>query len=168
MALTEIEVRTYQEMDREVCRRLWEELVAWHAEIYNDPGIGGPTPGLHFDKHLEEAGPDHLLVAVIDGKVVGLIGYLVAEEEVEVEPLIVSGSFRGRGVGSVLLDAVVKRVEGSGVKFLNVRPVARNLKALEFFRKRGFDKIGRVELFIDYTGGTWKEDLRLFDLDFGY
>jgi len=49
-----------------------------------------------------------------------------------------------------------------------VRPVARNKRALEFFRSRGFNKIGRVELFVDYTGKDWKEDLKLFDLEFGY
>ena len=166
--LDEIEVRGYREGDRDACRRLWEELTVWHREIYDDPTIGGPEPGLHFDEHLAKAGPEHLLVAVAGDTVVGLVGYLVAEEEIEVEPLVVSRSHRSRGVGTMLLDAVVKRVEGSGIKFLTVRPVVRNKKALEFFRSRGFDKVGRIELFVDYTGGNWKKDLRLFELDFGY
>ena len=164
----EIEVRGYREGDRDACRRLWEELTVWHREIYGNPAIGGPEPGLHFDEHLVKAGPERLLVAVAGGTIVGLVGYLVAEEEVEVEPLVVSGSYRGRGIGSMLLDAVVKRIEGTGIKFLTVRPVMRNIKALEFFRSRGFDKVGRIELFVDYTGGNWKKDLRLFEFDFGY
>jgi len=112
------------------------------------------------------------MVAVSGDEVVGLVGMLWPDErsieEIEVEPLIVSGSHRGKGVGSMLLDAVIKRVEGKGIKYLTVRPVMRNVKALEFFRKRGFDKVGRVELFIDYTDREWKKNLSLLDLDFEY
>jgi ribosomal protein S18 acetylase RimI-like enzyme len=107
-------------------------------------------------------------VATDGDMVVGLVGFLVTEEEVEVEPLIVAESHRGRGIGSMLVESVVDRIGKTGIKFLSVRPVARNKKALEFFRSKGFDKIGRIELFIDYTGREWKDDLRFFDLDFGY
>ena len=166
--LDEIEVRGYCDGDRDACRRLWEELTVWHREIYCDPRIGGAEPGLYFDEHLAKTGSEHLFVAVAGGRIVGLVGYLVEDEEVEVEPLVVTRSHRGRGIGSMLLDAAVKRLERTGIKFLTVRPVVRNTKALELFRTRGFDKVGRVELFIDYTGGSWKKDLRLFELDFGY
>lgn len=166
--MDEVEVREYQEKDRDACRQLWKELTIWHRRIYNDSSIGGPEPGLYFDKHLAKTGPDHLLVAVTGAKVVGLVGYLVFDEEIEIEPLVVAESWRGKGTGKMLLDTLMKRVEGTGIKFLTVRPTARNVMALEFFRNRGFDKIGRIELFIDYTGGKWKEDLKLFDLDFGY
>ena len=167
--LADLEVREYREADKEACRRLWKELTIKHRQIYNDPEIGGPDPGLHFDKHLEAVKPEQLMVAVADGEVVGLVGYLVlGEEEVEVEPIVVAESHRGKGIGSLLLDAVVSKFEGTGIKFLDVRPVLRNVKALEFFRKRGFDKLGRIELFIDYSDREWKKGLQIFDLDFEY
>jgi ribosomal protein S18 acetylase RimI-like enzyme len=166
--LGEIEVRGYSEGDRDACRRLWEELTVWHREIYGDPSIGGTEPGLYFDEHLAKTGSEHLIVAVAGTTVVGLVGYMVEDEEVEVEPLVVTRSHRGRGIGSMLLDEVVKRLERTGIRYLTVRPVVRNTKALEFFRSRGFDKVGRIELFIDYTSGSWKKDLRLFELDFRY
>lgn len=166
--LANVKIRGYHEKDKEACRRLWEELTTWHRDIYGDPSIGGPEPGFHFDEHLAKAGSNHLLVAVVDGKVVGLAGYLVEDKEVEVEPLVVSTAYRGRGVGSMLLETVVKRVTRMGVSFLTVRPVARNRRAIEFFRERGFDKVGHVELFIDCSGGRWKRGLKLFDQEFGY
>jgi GNAT superfamily N-acetyltransferase len=166
--LGDIVIRGYRSEDKEACRGLWAELTQWHRNIYGDQGIGGPDPGMHFDEHLEKAGAEHLLVATDGDRVVGLVGFLVTEEEVEVEPLIVAESHRGGGIGSMLVEAVVDRVGKMGIKFLSVRPVARNKKALEFFRSKGFDKIGRIELFIDYTGREWKDDLRFFDLDFGY
>jgi len=168
MHLADIVIRDYRSEDKESCRNLWAELTQWHRDIYGDQGIGGPQPGLHFDEHLKLTGADHILVAVDGDQAVGLVGYLVQDEEIEVEPLIVSKSYRGRGIGSMLLNSVVDRVSKTGIKFLSVRPVARNKKAVEFFRAKGFDKIGRVELFIDYTGREWKEDLKFFDLEFGY
>jgi ribosomal protein S18 acetylase RimI-like enzyme len=164
--LSEIQIRGYQGKDLEGCREIWEELTAWHREIYDDPTIGGLNPGLYFDIHLEKAGPDHLLVALDGGTVVGLTGYLLVEGDAEVEPLVVRKTHRGRGIGTMLLDALVRRLESTGVKYLSVRPVIRNVKAIEFFRTHGFDKLGRVELFIDYTGNLWKKDLKLFDMDF--
>lgn len=164
--MAEIQIREYQGQDLNGCRELWEELTAWHREIYSDPTIGGENPGLYFDTHLAKAGPKHLFVALDGDDVVGLAGYLLVEGEAEVEPLVVRNTHRGRGIGTMLLDAVVRRLEGTGIKSLTVRPVMRNVRAIEFFRKRGFDKLGRVELFIDYTGSNWKKDLKLFDLEF--
>ncbi len=166
--MDEIEVRGYREGDKDACRRLWEELTVRHRELYGDPTIGGAEPGLYFDKHLAKSGPEHLFVAVAGDEVVGLVGYLVEDGEIEVEPLVVSRLQRGRGIGTKLLDTVMKHLERTGMRYLSVRPVMRNTKALEFFRNRGFDKVGRIELFIDYTGGDWKKDLRMFDLDFEY
>ncbi len=164
--MSEIQIREYRTQDLDGCRELWEELTVWHREIYDDPTIGGANPGLYFDTHLEKAGPEHLLVALDGAKVVGLTGYLLSEGEAEVEPLVVRKTHRGMGIGTMLIDALVKRVESTGLKYLNVRPVTRNVKAIEFFRSHGFDKMGRVELFIDFTGSRWKKGLELLDMDF--
>jgi len=166
--LGDIEIRGYLPRDLDGCRRLWEELTLEHRQIYGDPNIGGDDPGSHFDKHLTITGPEHLVVAVDKGTVVGLGGYIMMEGEAEVEPLVVSAKYRMKGIGSRLLKAIVEQLEGTGIRFLNVRPVMRNRKAFEFFRHKGFDKVGRVELFIDYTGRDWKKDLKLFDMDFEY
>ena len=164
----DVEIRSYREEDKEACRELWKELTLWHREIYDDSSIGGNEPGLYFDEHLAKAGPDHLFVAVCGGAVVGLTGYIMMGSEAEVEPLVVSTEFRGRGIGTLLLEEVARRLKGTGIRYLNVRPVTRNIKALEFFRSHGFDKLGRIELFIDYTGQEWKKDLKLFDMEFEY
>jgi len=50
-----IEIREYQEKDRDACRRLWRELTVWHRDIYSDPTIGA-EPGLYFDEHLAKTG----------------------------------------------------------------------------------------------------------------
>ena len=98
-----IEIRSYLPSDKESCRSLWRELTEWHRKIYQDPSIGGLRPEDYFDKHLARVGADHLWVAVIDSKIIGLIGLIMDEKEAEIEPLIVSEEYRNLGVGSRLI-----------------------------------------------------------------
>ncbi len=164
--MSRIKIRGYEDKDKAGCRKLWEELTVWHREIYGDPNIGGSDPGLYFDTHLSKAGPEHLLVALHGETPVGLAGYLLANNEAEVEPLVVSAKYRGRGIGTLLLDEIVRRLEESDINYLSVRPVMRNTKAIGFFRNHGFNKLGHVELFMDFTGQDWKKDIKLLGMEF--
>ncbi len=161
-------IRRYREEDRASCRMLWEELTVKHREIYDDPSIGGDEPGLYFDKHLALASPEHIFVATEGLRVVGLSGYLINGNEAIVEPLVVTQSRRGLGIGTKLLETLIGDLDRTAIKYLTVKPAARNAAAMAFFRKRGFDKLGMVELFMDFSGAEWKSGARLLDLDFEY
>jgi GNAT superfamily N-acetyltransferase len=163
-----ITIRKYHPSDLESCRSLWEELTEWHRHIYEDPNIGGSDPGRFFDEHLSKVGTDNLWVAVQDGAVVGLTGLMGEGEEAEVEPLVVNETCRKKGIGGSLMEHVMAEARRRGVRYLSVRPVARNVEAIGFFFNRGFVNIGHVELFMDLSEGEWRKGLRLFDLDFRY
>ena len=160
-------IRKYQDDDKEQRRVLWRELTEWHREIYGDPSIGGEHPEDHFDKHLAKVGPDHLWVAVHSSLVVGLVG-LVIDEEAEVEPLIVSEAYRGKGIGTQLIKSVVSAARTKGVKFLNVGPVGRNIQAIQFLCKQGFSNLGHIELFMDFSNRVWKPGPEIFGCRFHF
>ena len=164
----DILIRKYSPEDYDACRSLWAELTEWHRQIYSDDSIGSPDPAAHFDDHLSRAGADRLLVAESESKVIGLTGLMLHGDEAEVEPLVVSASVRSRGIGSLLLEAVVNEARKLGVSYLSVRPVARNAEAIAFFRGSGFVNIGHVELFMDFSERRWTPGVRLHDLDFHY
>ena len=166
--MTEIVIRKYLPTDLESCRSLWRELTEWHRQIYQDPSIGGAYPEEYFDKHLADVGADRLWVAVLESQMAGLVGLMVKEEEAEIEPLIVSRPYRHKGVGRSLIEVVVSEARRLGVKFLSVRPVARNVEAITFLHKQGFKNIGHIELFIDFTDQRWKEGLKLFNIQFNF
>lgn len=161
-------IRRYHPADLDSCRSLWRDLTERHREIYGDPSIGGQEPEDFFDKHLRKIGAKNFWVAVVRGKVVGLLGMIIEEDEAEMEPVVVHGSHRGKGVGSALVATAVKEAMKLGVKYLDVRPVARNADAIKFFRERGFENIGRIELFMDFTDKQWKPGIELHDLPFRY
>jgi N-acetylglutamate synthase-like GNAT family acetyltransferase len=164
-------IRPYAPADLESCRALWVDLTQRHRDIYEDPSIGGETPGLYFDRHLARVGADHIWVAEYEGKVLGLVGLIVEDQEAEVEPIVVAPGYRRHGIGRALLNAMVLEAEKLKVRFLNVRPVARNAEAIAFFNKAGFRLLGHMELCMELRPsppGAWKSGLELFDRSFDY
>jgi len=93
---------------------------------------------------------------------------ILDDEEAEMEPVVVHHSHRGKGVGSALVGMAIKEAERLGVKYLNVKPVARNAEAIKFFRAKGFENIGRIELFMDFSDKRWKTGIEVHDLQFRY
>jgi GNAT superfamily N-acetyltransferase len=161
-------VRRYRKSDRESCRRLWRELTEWHRKIYKDPTIGAPNSENWFDEHLKKVGARNIWVAVLDRRVIGLLGMLFERTEAEMEPVIVDPSYRGKGVGGALVKTAILEARRLGVRYLNVRPVARNAEAIRFFKEMGFENIGRVELFMDFSGKKWRKGIELHDVPFKY
>ncbi|HDD70317.1 MAG TPA: GNAT family N-acetyltransferase [Candidatus Bathyarchaeota archaeon] len=161
-------IRKYEEADREQCRSLWRELTEWHRELYQDETIGGEHPEDYFDRHLAKVGADKLWVAVYDSKVVGLTGLIVAENEAEIEPLIVSEAYRGRGIGKKLIAKVVSEAREMGVRLLSIKPVARNVKTIKFLYMLGFKNLGHIELFMDFSDYKWKTGPELFECNFNF
>jgi GNAT superfamily N-acetyltransferase len=158
----------YSQYDRKSCRKLWIELTDWHRQIYQDPSIGGLHPEDYFDKHLAKIGAKHLWVAATDQKVIGFGGLIVNDEEAEIEPLVVSKHYRNKGVGIKLVEALLLEARRLEIKYLSVKPVARNIEAIKFFYKRGFTKVGHIQLFIDFTNKQWKKGLKLFNCEFNF
>lgn len=140
-----------EKMMRNLARSLWRELTEWHRKIYQDPRIGGEHPEEYFDKHLAKVGPNKLWVAAQCSKVIGLVGLMVEGNEVEIEPLIVSKAYRGKGMGKQLLEAVISEARKMGIRFLCIKPVARNVKTIKFLYKQGFKTLGEIELLMDFS-----------------
>lgn len=156
---TSFVIRKYQNEDRKQCRFLWRELTEWHREIYQDPTIGGKSPEDYFDEHLKEVGADQIWVAVHKSQVIGLVGLVIEEKEGEIEPIIIKRDFRKKGIGKQLIETVISEVRSRGMRFLKVRPVARNIEAMKFLHKRGFKNLGHIEMFMDLSDSKrrpWK------------
>jgi GNAT superfamily N-acetyltransferase len=169
--MSEATIRTYHPFDLGACRALWAELAERHREIYGDPSIGGDDPGSHFDEHLARVGPERIWVAERAGQAIGLVGLIVNGREAEVEPIVVASDCRSDGIGYALLARVVAEARELGVRYLSVKPVARNLEAIAFYHGFGFCTLGEIEMFMDLgtpPSDTWKPGPELFGHSFKY
>lgn len=163
---TDIEVRNYDDSDYPACRLLWSELTLHHRKIYEDPTIGEPDPGQGFETYITLPNRKATWVAVVDGKINGFVGLLTStwEGEAEIEPIIVSSDCRQQGIGTALVRNVIQEANQLGVKFLNVRPVARNQDAILFFTKLGFNTLGHIDLFQELKPSSkrkWKTGITI-------
>ncbi len=164
-------VRDYRSSDYGACRQLWIELTEHHRRIYGDPSIGGNDPGEGFDDYLATPIRAESWVAELLGEVVGLTGLFDHGVSGEIEPVVVSEDWRDRGIGRVLIDHVVTEANRRGYEYLSIRPVARNVAAIEQFYQAGFRTLGgHVDLTMDLKARrhVWLEGVNLHGLDFGY
>jgi GNAT superfamily N-acetyltransferase len=167
----DITIRRYQSSDFEACRSLWAELTQRHRDIYEDPTIGGDDPGSGIELYLKN---EHLYgpwVALGNEHVIGLAGILARGEEAEVEPIVVSSQYRSQGIGKILIEHVVQEAKKLGVRFLSVRPVARNIEAVSFFVDAGFNIVGHIDLFQDLSTSseiTWKPGITIHEKKLKY
>ncbi len=118
-------------------------------------------------------GQEHLWLAQRAGLVVGLVGLIVGPcpSEAHVEPIIVSMRERRKGIGRALLKRVIEESTALGVRFLTVKPIARNAQAMSFFYDEGFRILGGVEMCIEVNpseSSTCQAGRELFGCRFEY
>jgi N-acetylglutamate synthase-like GNAT family acetyltransferase len=167
----DITIRPYQEPDLPICRSLWADLTEWHRILYEDTTIGGDDPGSYFDRYIQLPNLAQVWVAETEGQVIGMTGLLINGEEAEIEPVIVTANRRAGGVGRLLGATAVDEARKRGVRFLSVKPVARNVEAIHFFVQNGFRLVGQVELFQELdpdSGRSWEAGLTLHGNLLGY
>lgn len=166
-----VSLRPYQPSDLESCRALWRELTQRHRDIYDDPTIGGSDSGGEFDLHLARPQLAGVWVAEVNADIVGLSGLLVEGDGGEIDPMVVSSAYRSQGIGRQLLDHVVEEAKKRGVRFLSVRPVARNIEAISFYFEAGFQVLGYLDMFVDLSEASerdWKAGITIHGNEFRY
>ena len=169
--MAKMKIRHYTKNDIEICRSLWVEMVQRHRDIYDDQSIGGENPGLEFDHHLESVGPEQIWLADLENQVIGLTSLIQNGEEAEIEPVIVSHQYRGKGIGELLIKHAIDEAKIRGVLCLSVKPVARNKEAISFFYDCGFRTLGHIQLFMwlgESAPDTWKSGMDFLGKSFKY
>jgi GNAT superfamily N-acetyltransferase len=173
MRVDGVSIRAYEPQDLEACRDLWRELTQRHRDIYDDQTIGGQDPGSYFDEHLAKATCLETWVGELDGKVVGFYSLIGSEgaDELEIDPVVVRSDLRSRGIGRTLLAHAVERCRERGAESVSIRPVARNVEALQLYHEVGFTKLGHIDMFMELTprrDGTWKSGVTIHGRNFEY
>jgi phosphinothricin acetyltransferase len=132
-----------------------------------DEGIG--TGNATFETHAPDwagfdAGhrPDCRLVARLDGRVVGWVALSPysrrnAYRGVAWESVYVTETARGRGVGRLLLDAVVIASERVGIWTLMAGVMNENAASVAVHERAGFRRIGTQERVGQDATGRWRD-----------
>ncbi len=89
-------------------------------------------------------GDSEIFGAFIDGKEAGLIQfeYLPHNKSVRVWDIDVWQEFQHQGVGTALMNKCISKAREAGARRIVLEVQSSNLKAIDFYRKMGFDLIG--------------------------
>jgi GNAT superfamily N-acetyltransferase len=167
----DILIREYEKRDFRSCRQLWRELTQRHRDIYFDQSIGGDDPGAAFEEYLKKTSLAGLWVVEQKGLVLGMAGLLMDGNEAEVEPIVVRSDHRSQGIGNLLLERLKVEAKARGVGYLSIKPVARNVEAIQCFHRAGFSLLGHVDMFMELSGEKgqeWKESVTIHGHEFRY
>lgn len=173
MTLEGLSIRAYQSTDLDACRELWRELTQRHRDIYDDQSIGGDDLGVYFDEHLAKPTCLETWVGELEGPVVAFYSLIGSEGagELEIDPVVVRNELRSRGIGRTLLLHAIERCKHRGAESVSIRPVARNIEALQLYHEVGFTKLGHIDMFIELTtrrDGTWITGVTIHGKEFEY
>ena len=164
-------IREYKEQDFKSCRELWRELTQRHRDIYFDQSIGGDDPGTAFEEYLKKTNLVGVWVAEGESLVLGMAGLLMEGSEAEIEPIVIRSNHRSRGIGSLLLERLKVEAKARGAGYLSIRPVARNIEAIQCFHRAGFSLLGHIDMFMELSGENdqqWKDGVVIHGNTFRY
>lgn len=165
-----VTIRPYRPLDHNACRRLWAELTEHREALYGEEG--GGDAGAGFEEYLTQLNLSGMWVAdTAEYGVAGFVGLMLDGRAGEVEPVVVTASMRGRGIGRALLATVAEEARRRGLNRLTVSPPARDQAALRTLHAAGFDTVASVTVSYPLTAAAARSTgrdstLDLYDLRF--
>jgi ribosomal-protein-alanine N-acetyltransferase len=116
------------------------------AEIGVSEGGGGFNPRIEPAESERALAPESLSPHALfqhSGKVVGFLVASLVPPEVELETIAVAVEAQRRGIGVLLLQALIKTLKTEPVDTLTLEVRASNQTALNFYQQNGLQQIAR-------------------------
>jgi ribosomal protein S18 acetylase RimI-like enzyme len=94
-----------------------------------------------FAEHVEEP---RAFAATYNGKQIAWIelGYQKWNNRMRIWELLVKKEYRGKGIGTQLMQHAIKLAEEKGARMLVLETQSCNVKAIQFYLKHGYELIG--------------------------
>ena len=102
----------------------------------------------NYLKETTESDREIELLAIVDGKVVGMAGFNALGSKYKVRHraefgITVSKNYWGQGIGKAIMNACIECAKEAGYIQLELDVVADNTRAIELYKKLGFIEFGR-------------------------
>jgi GNAT superfamily N-acetyltransferase len=141
-----LQIRPFSPEDRQAWEPLWQGYLTFYKST-----LPAEVTETTWRRLNDSAEPMHGLVAILDGRVVGIVHYLyhrstwTAADYCYLQDLFTAEEARGRGVGRALIEAVYERAKGDGAARVYWLTHETNTSAQALY-----DKVASRSGFIQY------------------
>lgn len=98
-----------------------------------------PTPWTYWIFFQELVSPQRFyIVAELEGKIIGYAGMSWVLDEGHITTLAVAREYRRQGIGSKLLEQLIKKARALGLRYLTLEVRESNIPAQKLYYKYGF------------------------------
>jgi ribosomal protein S18 acetylase RimI-like enzyme len=144
-----IEIRPAREDDRLALARVFATVAEERDGIASEPPIDVESRAASFDLDGE-------LVAWADGEIIGSIHVAATRHGYGDVGMAIAREWRGRGVGSALMEAAIAWARERGLHKLSLSVFPHNAAGIALYRKFGFVEEGRrVKQYRRHSGELW-------------
>jgi ribosomal protein S18 acetylase RimI-like enzyme len=138
MPVARFVVRPASAGDARAMAEIFATVAGEHDGIATEPPVDVEERAALFARSAAES-----IVAVADGRIVGMLHVEVSRFGFGELGTLVDRAWRGRGVGSALVQAAIDRARDRGLHKLCLEVFAHNTAAIGLYRKFGFVVEGR-------------------------
>jgi putative acetyltransferase len=151
MSVAEFVIRPAQAADARAMAKMFAAVAAERDGIATEPPVDIEERAALFARRAAGS-----VVAVADGRVVGMLHVEVSRHGFGELGMLVDRGWRGRGVGSALVAAAASWARDQGLHKLSLEVFAHNTAAIALYRKAGFTEEGRrVRQYRRANGEIW-------------
>lgn len=142
----DILIRGAKESDFPLIEKLALELIEF---VENKEGFDLRTVLGNYQSLLKDTN-SHILVAEVDGTIVGFINFTTRKTLLHpglsalIDELVVHKNYRNRGIGKQLIYAVIETCKRLGCCEVEVTTEFRNSNARKFYKSCGFEERGVI------------------------
>jgi len=131
-------------------------LARLYAEVASERRWIGGEPPVDVEARTESWSLEGDFVAEVDGEIVGNIHVDASKHGYGEVGMAVASEWRGRGVGTALMEAAIAWARERGLHKLTLGVFAHNERAIALYRKFGFVEEGRrVKHYRRQNGELW-------------
>ena len=143
------EIRPMQDDDRMPAALLFAAVSEERDGIASEPPVD-------IEKVAARTTPDGTFVAVAEDEVVGVLNLYPSSFGYAEIGMYVARDWRGRGVGSALMEAAIDWARAEGLHKLSLSVFPHNAAGIALYRKFGFVEEGRrIKHFRRQSGELW-------------
>ena len=144
--------------DADSLRPLYLELEKDAVRFQPEHFVIGNRDTSFFENIFQKANQD-ILVAEIDGEVVGFAHVMILEQKrvpclktenvVYLQDLVVSEALRSEGIGTKLIEACKEYGRQNGADFMRTQVFPQNARGMQFYERQGFsEKMKTIETYL--------------------